>query len=409
MQHTYTKITDLPDELLIMIFKRLNNIEILQFLTNVNTRFNKIVRDSTFTNHLTLLKCSFNHIIYSLSDTILDKFCIEIIPQIKHNIKWLDIESLSMERILLAAKYPNLNGLGIFNINEEVAQRLFIGLCHYNGSVLPLLHRMINLKKLSLYIVVNPYEQFIDENNLKKNILDHIPQLNEFTFNIRSIIYDIDYKYLLTNEQIQNTFTNFIDNKIISCVDYFSKKQTGQCLIYSYPYRMKYYHNITNNFSGGLFKCVQEVSLFDEYPFEHEFFLRISQSFPFMKKLTVSNFKPQIYKQHEKSNDDNNKHCSIIEYHHLTELDLLNVHLDYVEQFLDETKSSFTNSIYLLVKSSPLRKATHNFTRNEMKANCAKLNGLYIFGRLKNPENDKKYFPNVNKIKFSWSGIWNNL
>ncbi|CAF1388852.1 unnamed protein product [Rotaria sordida] len=263
---------------------------------------------------------------------------------------------------------------------------------------------MINLKKLSLYIVVNPYEQFIDENNLKKNILDHIPQLNEFTFNIRSIIYDIDYKYLLTNEQIQNTFTNFIDNKIISCVDYFSKKQTGQCLIYSYPYRMKYYHNITNNFSGGLFKCVQEVSLFDEYPFEHEFFLRISQSFPFMKKLTVSNFKPQIYKQHEKSNDDNNKHCSIIEYHHLTELDLLNVHLDYVEQFLDETKSSFTNSIYLLVKSSPLRKATHNFTRNEMKANCAKLNGLYIFGRLKNPENDKKYFPNVNKIKFSWSG-----
>ncbi|CAF1388868.1 unnamed protein product [Rotaria sordida] len=127
MQHTYTKITDLPDELLIMIFKRLNNIEILQFLTNVNTRFNKIVRDSTFTNHLTLLKCSFNHIIYSLSDTILDKFCIEIIPQIKHNIKWLDIESLSMERILLAAKYPNLNGLGIFNINEEVAQRLFTG------------------------------------------------------------------------------------------------------------------------------------------------------------------------------------------------------------------------------------------------------------------------------------------
>ncbi|CAF1263307.1 unnamed protein product [Rotaria sordida] len=363
MQHTYTKITDLPDELLIMIFKRLNNIEILQFLMNVNTRFNKIVRDSTFTNHLTLLKCSFNHIIYSLSDTILDKFCIEIIPQIKHNIKWLDIESLSMERILLAAKYPNLNGLGIFNINEEVAQRLFIeenrlnsifkqitrlvitfansdkkymtdeeriniftyilnifinirylklytssqfciyhlsfenylptffsstlielhicvlsfsaclylldgrfnqlqtlivtidwivfekttinnnkgklpnlryfsltcnsGLCHYNGSVLPLLHRMINLKKLSLYIVVNPYEQFIDGNNLKKYILDHIPQLNEFTFNIRSIIYDIDNKYLLTNEQIQNTFTNFIDNKIISCVDYFPKKQTG--------------------------------------------------------------------------------------------------------------------------------------------------------------------------------------
>jgi len=41
-------------------------------------------------------------------------------------------------------------------------------------------------------------------------------------------------------------------------------------------YSLTYYDNITNNFPGGLFKYVVEISLYDERPFEHEFFLRIS-------------------------------------------------------------------------------------------------------------------------------------
>ncbi len=52
-------------------------------------------------------------------------------------------------------------------------------------------------------------------------------------------------------------------------------------------YIWKDYKNITNSFAGGLFKCVRQVLLFDERPFDHEFFLRITQSFPFLKKITV--------------------------------------------------------------------------------------------------------------------------
>ncbi|CAF2966996.1 unnamed protein product, partial [Rotaria sp. Silwood2] len=88
-----------------------------------------------------------------------------------------------------------------------------------------------------------------------------------------------------------------------------------------------------------------------------------------MKNLTLSNFKPQEYKQRQQSKNDN-KNCSIIEYHHLTELNLLDVNVDYVEQFLDETKTSFTNNIFLTIDSYQLRKGTDNFTRNEMLANC---------------------------------------
>ncbi|CAF1560481.1 unnamed protein product, partial [Rotaria sordida] len=43
--------------------------------------------------------------------------------------------------------------------------------------------------------------------------------------------------------------------------------------------------------SYGIFKCVRKILLFDEYPFEHEFILQISKSFPFLEKLTIVNRK----------------------------------------------------------------------------------------------------------------------
>ncbi|CAF4588253.1 unnamed protein product, partial [Rotaria sp. Silwood2] len=57
------------------------------------------------------------------------------------------------------------------------------------------------------------------------------------------------------------------------------------------------------------------VSLHDERPFEHEFFLRIAQSFPFMKELTLINKKPQKNKLNNENQD-----LLIIKYPHLTKL-----------------------------------------------------------------------------------------
>ncbi|CAF2143201.1 unnamed protein product, partial [Rotaria magnacalcarata] len=73
------------------------------------------------------------------------------------------------------------------------------------------------------------------------------------------------------------------------------------CHIYSYPYKLNYYDDITNNLPGGIFKYVRKVSLFNEHLFEHEFFLRIAQSFSMMENLTVRNEKRQINKRFRKS------------------------------------------------------------------------------------------------------------
>jgi len=126
-QQSFIELIDLPDEILLKIFNELNNVDVLYSLMGVNTRFDKILNDLKFTNSLTLLECGLDDSIYSLPDPILARFCSQIIPQIFNKIKWLDIESTSMERVLLAANYSNLNGLGLYNLTEETIIRIFSG------------------------------------------------------------------------------------------------------------------------------------------------------------------------------------------------------------------------------------------------------------------------------------------
>jgi hypothetical protein len=83
---------------------------------------------------------------------------------------------------------------------------------------------------------------------------------------------------------------------------------------------MRYYHKITNNFPSGLYQYIRLVSLYDE----HDFFIRISQSFPLMKRLSLINH-----------------NSSIVKYNNLIKLNIDNVHDDYIEEFLFNTRTYF--------------------------------------------------------------------
>ncbi|CAF1990501.1 unnamed protein product [Rotaria magnacalcarata] len=362
MEYTCVQLNDLPDEVLMIILKKLANMEVLYSLVGVHKRLNRIAQDSVFTNNLTLFISSSNGFVYSLPDPILDRFFSHILPKIHQKIKWLGLESLSIERILRATNYPNLYGISLYNIQAETAIGLFtdetssictlknqilelvldistnkiqslpekiptlkcfslhcdIETCVYDELILPLLHRMLNLEKLSLCLIVGDRKTFFDGNDLKINIINNMSRLNIFTFNIRSSSRFYNQINLPSNENIQNTFR--ADEK-------------GHCHIYSYPYKLNYYDGITNNFPGGIFKYVRKVSLFDEHPFEHEFFLRIAQSFPLMEKLSVRNEQRQINKQFRQSKNEN-QDLSIIKYPYLKELDLIHSCIDYHAQFL---------------------------------------------------------------------------
>ncbi|CAF2158518.1 unnamed protein product [Rotaria magnacalcarata] len=129
---------------------------------------------------------------------------------------------------------------------------------------------MSNLQELSLYFA-NHIAPIIDGNNLEENIFNHMTNLKKFEFNIRSIIPFNNQFNLSSNGDIQNAFKNPINNQIMSRIDYFPKANQVHSYIYSYPYTFTHFENITNNFRDELFKCVREISLFDERPFEHEF------------------------------------------------------------------------------------------------------------------------------------------
>ncbi len=267
----------------------------------------------------------------------------------------------SLAYILFKEKLP---GLKYFSLECDMVGNV------YDELIVTLLHRMSNLEQLNLYFVIFGRKTFIEGNHLK-NIINSMPQLNKFMFNIRSSISVENQINLPSNEDIQYTFKDFQNNQIIS-IDYFPKAQDGQCHIYSNPYIWKDYKNITNKFSGGLFQCVREVLLFDEHPFDHEFFLRITQSFPFLKKITVVNEKEQKNQQCRKSNDDN-ENFSIIQYPHLTLLDLFEAHDDYVEQFLIDNKTCLPNNVYLYIDYKRLKKITQDFKRDETQINCSKI------------------------------------
>ena len=238
----------------------------------------------------------------------------------------------------------------------------------YDQVIVPHLQRMSNLEKLALYLAVNCPETFIDGDNLRKNILDYMSSLNELVFDICSSILLGGQTHLPTKEDIQRTLANSGDLQIISCVDYFPKDRSGNCHIYTCPYTLTHYDNITNNFPDEVFRCVRVVSLFDERSFEHTFFVRLARAFPFLEELSIHNLEAQM----EKSTNDK-RNLPIIEYPHLNELFFIRIHDDYAEQFLFDTKTSLPNGVRLIIDEDILQRVTHNFTRDLTRVNCAKV------------------------------------
>ena len=126
-QFNMSTIECLPVEILLIIFRKLHNATLLYSLFDVNQRLNEILSYPTLINHLNLLKFVSIDYISPLPSPILDRLCLEILPKIHSRIQWLNLEFFSIRRVLLAANYPNLNGLGLYNLKMEDAEKIFSG------------------------------------------------------------------------------------------------------------------------------------------------------------------------------------------------------------------------------------------------------------------------------------------
>jgi hypothetical protein len=126
--HSVIGIMDLPDEMIIKIWNNLSNIDVLYSFVGVNKRFNKLVRDLVYTRSIQLTeKKSKTNKYCSLPDSTIDRYCLDILPQIHQCIECLVLEPFSMERILLASDYPRLRKLIFTKIGGHFVFRHFTG------------------------------------------------------------------------------------------------------------------------------------------------------------------------------------------------------------------------------------------------------------------------------------------
>lgn len=146
---------------------------------------------------------------------------------------------------------------------------------------------------------------------------------------------------------------------------------------------------LQNAFPGGLYQGVRIVKLYDDYPFEHDFFLQIARSSPFLENLTMSNEKGQACKLNDQSD------VPLIEYPHLKQLCFIDVHEDYIEQFLLNSKTVLPRKISLSVDYDFLERVTHRFRRKETRFNCTKIKRVSLRVNFAIPKRVKNYFPNA--------------
>jgi len=128
MNQSKINLLNLPDEILFIILKKLNNMDVLYSLFDVDKqRLDILLQENIFTKTLNFVLITLTDDILSLADPIIDRFCMNILPKIHYNVKSLTVDSIYMERILLTGDYSNLNELKLFNFNDKFVSRYFTG------------------------------------------------------------------------------------------------------------------------------------------------------------------------------------------------------------------------------------------------------------------------------------------
>ena len=123
-------ILHLPDEILLIIFKKLNTNDALYSLVYVNKRFNRLVLNSLPIRNLdttNMVIKSYYDRRFSIDNNLLAIIYEKILPRIHRQLNELTVEQNSVKHILLAADYPQLDSLSLVNFQKEILFQYLTG------------------------------------------------------------------------------------------------------------------------------------------------------------------------------------------------------------------------------------------------------------------------------------------
>jgi hypothetical protein len=84
-------ILDIPDEILQFIFNKLNMVDKLDSLVDINQRFHRLTLDSPYIHHLTSAVEPSNVYHSSMYAHILDRICEKILPRVNDKVTKLTL------------------------------------------------------------------------------------------------------------------------------------------------------------------------------------------------------------------------------------------------------------------------------------------------------------------------------
>ena len=265
----------------------------------------------------------------------------------------------------------------------------------YDCRIVRLLHRMINLEKLTLSFNAMR-STMIDGMDLNEKILCHLLNLDTFVFDICTIMTICQTNDFSLRKDLENTFIHWKYDPVACSIDLLSNGLT-YCRIYSIPYQMPHLINLTNSIRhhNHYFQFVITLILHDIRPFEHHFFKWMSKAVPRLKDLTVINSTPQSKRYQNESMEKQSCISSVIAYNHLVQLEFIHAHTDYVDQFLYCTKAYVPQLNTLEIQYDKLVLVTNNFTNDATRINCSQLKQLRFDEFIAYPEHFPNYFPSL--------------
>ncbi|CAF3929593.1 unnamed protein product [Adineta steineri] len=151
-------IVDLPDEILLHILKKLNNIDALCTFIGINEKLDRIVCDVSITRVIDLMAIELHQ--------VADSKCMKILPRIHDKIESLTLQACLLPRVLQTNNYPHLRKLVIINLQ-------FIISCRWFNEKSPFLH-IFKQQILELVVTIGDETMYKSEEKLVTDIYKRI-------------------------------------------------------------------------------------------------------------------------------------------------------------------------------------------------------------------------------------------
>lgn len=123
-------LLDLPNEILLIIFNKLDMVDVLYSLVDVSTRLNQLILHPLYIRQLDVtsenMKSMFDRT-FVVNNEVLDRICENILARIHHEVGRLSVEPHGLDRLLQTVNYPSLYSLSLIDFSVQTLLKCLTG------------------------------------------------------------------------------------------------------------------------------------------------------------------------------------------------------------------------------------------------------------------------------------------